>query len=358
MRGVAQLLAPGRLDPSSRYTDWAGEVVRRVARRLRSRGDMDDHTTRLHVICERDVGLFSLVQQVVANIPWAVADGRTPVAYFGSKTCYWTPSGYRGRNTVWEYYFEPLVASYPAAMISERVRMTLALEHPSPWEVGYLVDEHTFASSHYGDHPQLRGRTLPIPYQWHDPEDQLRRQAKAVIDRFIRPRSYILREVDEFFARHLAGHPLIGVHARGTDAISTSEPRPFRQGSLVLSRYVAEVERLLASRPGARIVVASDEQSSLNHLRKSFGDRVVAYDSLRHQSGQAAGQGPTGWIMPAYIAGDRDLAARNGEDAIIEYLLLSRCDYLVHNGSSLARMVLLNAPRLPHTNTHTRRPPS
>jgi hypothetical protein len=58
--------------------------------------------------------------------------------------------------------------------------------------------------------------------------------------------------------------------------------------------------------------------------------------------------------MLAYIAADRDRAARNGEDAIVEYLLLSRCDHLVHNGSSLARMVLLNAPH-PHTNTHRRR---
>jgi hypothetical protein len=48
------------------------------------------------------------------------------------------------------------------------------------------------------------------------------------------------------------------------------------------------------------------------------------------------------------------VAARNGEDAVVEYLLLSRCDYLVHNGSSLARTVLLNAPELPHTNTHRR----
>ena len=86
-------------------------------------------------------------------------------------------------------------------------------------------------------------------------------------------------------------------------------------------------------------------------------ERVVAYDSIRHQGGEAAGQGPTGWIMPAYIAGDRDVAARNGEDAVIEYLLLSRCHYLVHNGSSLARTVLLNAPRLPHTNTHRRSVP-
>ena len=56
--------------------------------------------------------------------------------------------------------------------------------------------------------------------------------------------------------------------------------------------------------------------------------------------------------MPAYIAGDRDRAAQNGEEAIVEYLLLSRCDFLVHNGSSLARTVLLTRPALRHINTH------
>jgi hypothetical protein len=163
--------------------------------------------------------------------------------------------------------------------------------------------------------------------------------------------------VDDFFARYLAGHPLIGVHVRGTDATSTQELRTFRRGSLVLSRYVAEIERLLDVQPRARIFVATDEQASLDHLTKAFGRRVVAFESVRHQGGEAAGQGPTGWIMPAYIAGDRDIAARNGEDAVIEYLLLSRCHYLVHNGSSLARTVLLNAPLLPHTNTHRRSVP-
>jgi hypothetical protein len=308
-----------------------------------------------HVMCERDVGLFSLVQQVVANVPWALAEGRTPVVYFGPRTCYWTPNGYRGGTTVWEYYFEAVVASHPAESIPEGVRAALAERHPSPWEVGYLVDEDTFASSHYGDHPELRGRALPIPYRRADPGLRLRRRAKAVIDEFVRPRDYIRRRVDDFVATHLAGQDTIGVHARGTDATSTSERRSFRKGSLVLARYVEALEGLLATRPAARIFVATDDQSSLNYLARHFGERVVACDAIRHQGGQAAGQGPTGWIMPAYIAGDRDRAARNGEDAVVEYLVLSRCDHLVHNGSSLARSVLLNAPALPHTNTHTRR---
>jgi len=317
---------------------------------------MAQATTQLHVICERDVGLFSLVQQVVANVPWALAEGRTPVVFFGPRTCYWTPKGYRGRDTVWEYYFEAVVRSHPASTIPEDVRVAVTRRPPSPWEPGYRVDERAFASSHFGDHPELRGRALTIPYQWDDPDDGLRRRAAAVIHEFVRPRAYLRRRADDFFARHLAGHPIIGAHVRGTDATSSSEPRPFRQGSLVLSRYVAALESLLADRPTARVYVATDDQSSLEHLRCCFGERVVAYDAVRHQAGEPAGRGPTGWIMPAYIAGDPDRAARNGADAVVECLLLSRCDHLVHNGSSLARTALLAAPGLPHTNTHTRGP--
>jgi hypothetical protein len=308
----------------------------------------------LHVICERDVGLFSLIQQVIANIPWAMAEDRVPVVYFGSSTCYWTPAGYHGRETVWEYYFEPLVPAYPAASIPAPVRELISAKPPRHCDVGYLAGQEAFVSSHFGDHPGLSGRTLPIPYQWDDPDAALRQQAKEIIDRFIRPRAYIQEKVDDFVAAHLAGGYVIGVHVRGTDAISEHELRPFRQGSLVLPRYTAEIERLLDLQPKAKMFVASDEQASLDYLAGAFGQRVISYESRRHQRGEAAGRGPTGWIMPAYIAQDRQAAAQNGEEAIIEYLLLSRCDYLVHNGSSLARTVLLNSPVMPHTNTHRR----
>ncbi|ONI74118.1 hypothetical protein BWI15_12175 [Kribbella sp. ALI-6-A] len=315
---------------------------------------MTETPMRLHIVCERDVGLFSLIQQVIANIPWAVTQNRVPVVHFGPRTCYWTPSGYRGRQTVWEYYFEPLDPAYPAARLPASVKALIGAEPPSPFETGYHLDEHIFVTSHFGDHPLLEGAALRIPYQWEDPDNRLRAAAKVVLDKYIRPRDYLTQKADSFFAQHLAGQYVVGVHVRGTDAVSPQEVRAFRRGSRVLSRYRAEIERLLELEPTAKIFVASDEQSSVDHLAAAFPGRVVAHDSVRHHGGEPAGQGPTGWIMPAYIAADADVAAKNGEDAIVEYLLLSRCDYLVHNGSSLARTVLLNAPDLPHTNTHYR----
>jgi hypothetical protein len=305
-------------------------------------------------MCERDVGLFSLVQQVIANVPWALQEGRVPVAYFGERTCYWTSCGYHDSDNVWEYYFEPVVPSFPSSCIPERVRSIIASKPPTAFEVGYFADGPTFVSAHFGDHPDLRGKALSIPYLLDDPSDGLRRKACGIIRDSVRPRAYIRESADRFFREHMEHRFVIGVHIRGTDAISKEEVRPHRQGSLRLPRYVEQIERLLKPQPEALIFVATDAQSSVDFVRDAFGDRVVACDSLRHEGGAAAGTGPTGWIMPAYIAGDRDRAARNGEEAVVDYLLLARCSCLVHNGSSLARTVLLKVPGMSHVNTHLR----
>ena len=305
-----------------------------------------------HVICERDVGLFSLIQQVIANVTWAAQKRCIPVVYFQDKTCYWTEKGYCSKNTVWEYYFEPVVQAYSASCIPKHVREVIRQRPPSPFDLGYYADECTFVSSHFGDHPALAGKALSIPYLLDDPGPELRRRSAEIIRRYVRPRDFIKEKVTRFFQRHMSQNYLIGVHARGTDAISPQEVRPHRQGSLNLEKYVEVIRHLLIQQPTAQIFVATDSEASLYFLQSAFPGRVIACEAIRHQTGEAAAQGPTGWIMPAYFATDRDRAARNGEDAVVEYLLLSQCDFLVHNASSLARTVLLKVPGLPHVNTH------
>lgn len=308
----------------------------------------------LHVCRERDVGLFSLIQQVVANVPWALGEGRVPVADFRQRTCYWTPNGHHGSDTVWEYYFEPVVEGFPAAAVPEHVTRETDGSFPDQNEPGGFVGEHAFVTNHFGDHPGLDGRALAIPYVTGNPDAELRRATSAIIDRFARPRGYVEQKAARFFDEHMAGREVVGVHVRGTDAVSATETRAYRQGSLNLPRFVEEIGRLVDDRPAARVLVATDAEASLDHLKRAFGDRVIAYDAFRHSGGEAAGRGPTGCIMPAYVAADRDRAAQNGEDAVIEWLLLARCTHLVHNGASLATTVLLKNPLMPHTNTHRR----
>lgn len=312
---------------------------------------------RLHIICERDVGLFSLIQQVIANIPWAVSEGRIPVVYFGQRTCYWNPNGYGDRDTVWEYYFDPIVPEHPVSSIPVDVLAAIESRPPGMFEIGCEIGDGAIASANFGDHPALRTKCLQIPYLYDDPDGELRRVASALIRAYVRPRDWIAEKADCFYRDMLSGRYVIGVNIRGTDAVSPGERRPFRKGSLRLPRFRQEIRKHMATHPDARIFIATDDERSLAYMRRAFGDRVVAYGSIRHTGGGAAGRGPTGMLMPAYVAGDRDVASRNGEEAIIESLLLGRCQHLIHNGSSLARTVLLSEPDLPHTNTHRRPTP-
>ena len=179
-----------------------------------------------------------------------------------------------------------------------------------------------------------------------EPSDSLRQWTSAIIRDYVRPRDYIAEKADRFYNHHLAGRYVIGVHIRGTDALVDPD-RILKENRVSFQKNFAIVERLLRVQPDSLIFVASDAQSSVDRMRERFGKCVIAYDSIRHKSGELAGRGPNRGLMPAYLTRDRDLAARNGEEAVVEYLLLCRCDYLVHNGSGIPRAVLLTVPGMP-----------
>src|SRR6476659_6279356 len=48
----------------------------------------------LHIICDRDVGLFNLILSVIPQLDWAFRERRIPIVYYGEGNCYWTPNGY------------------------------------------------------------------------------------------------------------------------------------------------------------------------------------------------------------------------------------------------------------------------
>ena len=299
----------------------------------------------LHIVCDRDVGLFNLVLGVITHTFWALKEGRIPIIYYGQKNCYWTPNGYRGRNTVWEYYFEPVIPEYPVSHIPPNVLKSIADDPPKRTDLGHFVDEFAFVSNNGAWHITIDGEGLRGPPTNKPSSRKIRELASAIIRDYIRPRDYIIERAYRFFHENLAGRYVIGVHIRGTDAI-VDPTRHVKQSRVNYRKYIAVLRRLLRKNPNALIFIASDEQASVDRIRNAFSG-VIAYDSIRHDGGEVAGSGPAGGIMPAYLTQDPDRAAQNGEEAVIEYMLLCRCNYLVHNYSSIPRMVLLTVPDCP-----------
>jgi hypothetical protein len=250
---------------------------------------------------------------------------------------------------VWEYYFEPVIPQFPVSRIPPYVLKSIIDSPPRRETLGHFIDERVFVSNHTAWHIQVDGERLRGPSTYHAPSREIRELASAIIRDYIRPRNYIVERADTFFQKHLAGRFIIGVHIRGTDALVDTD-RHVRQTQVNFRKYAAVVRRLLWIHPKALIFVASDAQASVDRIREWFGRRVIDYESIRYQGGEIVGRGPAGGMMPAYLTADRDRAAKNGEEAVIEYLLLRQSDYLVHNLSSIPRMVLLTVPDMPETN--------
>jgi hypothetical protein len=302
----------------------------------------------LHIVCDADVGLFNLVSGVIAHTHWAITERRIPIIYYGEKNCYWTPNGYRGRKTVWEYYFEPVIPEYPVSQIPPHVLKSIADNFPKRTDLGHFVDAFAFVSNHGAWHIGVDGEALRGPGAYKAPSRKIRELTSTIVRDYIRPRDYITEKADRFFHKYLADRYVIGVHIRGTDALVDPD-RHVRLTRVNFRKYITVLRRLRRKNPDALIFVASDAQASVDRIRKAFGG-VIAYDSTRHQGGEIAGRGPAGGIMPAYLTQDPDRAAKNGEEAVIEYVLLCRSDYLVHNCSSIPLTVLLTVPDMPETN--------
>ena len=302
----------------------------------------------LHIVCERDVGLFNLVLGVISHVHWALGEGRVPIAFFGRNTCYWTPRGYRGSDSVWEYYFQPLVPGYPAARIPAHVRQWISDNPRMTGAKAQFVDELAFVSRSGAWHVRLDGERVRGP-DHGTARRKTRQLASEIVRDYIRPRPYIAEKAELFAREHMAGQYVIGVHIRGTDAIDLPGRFVRRPGAQIRT-CCAILRRLLRKHPDAIILAASDTQDFIDRIRRVFGSRVISYDSIRHEGGDLVGKGPLGGSMPAFLTQNPDKAAQSGEDAVIEYLLLCRCNYLVHNLSAIPRAVLLTVPDMPEIN--------
>lgn len=289
---------------------------------------------------------LDLICQVIANIPRAQKEGRIPIVFFGHRCCYWTEGRYQQADNVWEYYFEPLHKNYPSSCIPKSVVEAIRDRFPDPESIGYLCD-NVVVTNNYGDHSSLKEMALAIPFKKHDPSLQLRIIAGNIVSEYIRPRDYIEHKVAEFVASRFQNRHVVGIHLRGTD--SNYDPRWHLRVRANTQWFIDAIEGYILKQPDAIFFLATDEQPAVDVLLAKFPDRIITYDSIRHAKGNAVGAGPEGNIMPAYIASDSRIAAKNGEEAVIESQILRHCCHLIHNNSSLARFVLICEPKLQDT---------
>jgi hypothetical protein len=156
-------------------------------------------------------------------------------------------------------------------------------------------------------------------------------RAGMLVERYMPIRPEIVGEVDRFVEDHFASGPVLGVHYRGTDK-SKEAPRVSREHcAAAIRRYLGEHPEL------RRIFVASDEASFIPFVESEFpGLSVCSCDDQRSEGGVA--------VHRMAFSGSN---YEKGRQALVNCLLLARCDVLIRTASSLSGWASVFNPRMP-----------
>ena len=156
-----------------------------------------------------------------------------------------------------------------------------------------------------------------------------RERGFTLIDRYIRPRAHIRERVDSYVRTNFDSAFVIGIHYRGTDKFEDAPRVPYEQVR------AAVLDAINAAAPARyKLFVATDEQAFLEYMLDLFPGRLLYLDMYR-----SVDSAPIDVVQ-----GDNH---RKGEDAVMDCLLLSRCDHLVRTASNLSLCSTLFNPDIP-----------
>lgn len=293
------------------------------------------------VLRERDVGFFSLFLQVVNTLLSIEEEKLDCSVYveFGENQAYFQKS-----NT-WLDFYDPIQNQDSAPSLSQlrRIEKDYQKVKHNLWVsdekgVVYSAGNGLFWTGSYYPNFTPDSRSKFVSHQTV-PALAERVRASEVIKKYLLPNSEIRDELNRFIDNNgIKGH-IIGVQFRGTDARS--------DGRRVVPSYEAFIEAINAQLKDRAdnpvIVVASDEKTFIERISSTF-QNVKSYESPRHQSGdQFDGKGPQGWSMPKFVGENRDSALRG---VIMDYLIISMADVLIHNVGSVSSAALLTNPEI------------
>ena len=147
-----------------------------------------------------------------------------------------------------------------------------------------------------------------------------RKELNQYITKYIRIKSDIQSKIDKVIKESFAGKYIIAVHYRGTDKKSEA---PRTKYDKVLGAIKEQIEKLDQD---YRIFIATDEQGFLDYSKKQFPDRVIYYEHATRSKDST----------PVHL-NKKNSPYSNGEEAIIDALLLSKGNILIRTSSNLSR---------------------
>lgn len=161
-----------------------------------------------------------------------------------------------------------------------------------------------------------------------------REKAHVLINKYIRVKPEIQREIDQFKEKHFDGAYVIGIHYRGTDKHT--------EAALVDYAHVKESidEAIAAHGTGPiKIFVATDTQKFVDYIRPFYTDQIITTDATRSTDGTPLHYGvQTKEELYHY---------RQGKETVVDALLFSHTNYLIRTSSNLSLCSSFFNPDIP-----------
>lgn len=155
--------------------------------------------------------------------------------------------------------------------------------------------------------------------------------AYQIANKYMKPKAHIQAKIDAFCDKNFSNKYVIGLHYRGTDK-SSEAPRVAYEDAATQINAMLEVNLPIEH---TKIFIATDEAAFLEYAIENWGDAVCYNDSTRSTGNNAV-----------HTDANRD-AYKVGEDAILDMLILSRCNVLVRCRSNLSLWSGFYSPLMP-----------
>lgn len=143
--------------------------------------------------------------------------------------------------------------------------------------------------------------------------------AHALTIEFIRPQKYFFEEISAVKAKFFDNNKVLGVHFRGQE----HKTAPLHPSCPSKEQVKSRIDKIISMYPVDYIFVVTEEQTYLDFLQQTYGDKVIFTDAFRTHEENA-------YFLKKK---PRDLHMyKLGLDVMIDTYLLSLATYLVASG--------------------------
>lgn len=148
-----------------------------------------------------------------------------------------------------------------------------------------------------------------------------------LIQRYIHLKLHIQKKLDNFIKKNFKNHLVIGIHYRGTDKSS--------EAPTVSYETVADCLKIDEMyQRNAKIFVATDEEQFLTFMQETFPGKIISLEAIRSNDKQ-----------PIHLSFSEN-GYQKGEEALLDCLLLSRCNKIYKMASNLSDTSLKFNPNI------------